>query len=187
MILSLIGVTFILFVVLVITMTYVKWGFKVLTAKLRWKSSASFMLIRGRSNNFNLPFVFNNDTDQYKIKLGNDVLTFPINRQEKAPLTLLGMPLYIRDINDCSNDLGLIYYDPQNPDTYSIKKAPGYIAPEEQEIILNNYKLSSNFKSFMDKYQTLLYIVIGLLIATAFNLYVSWEVLQFINDWAVAV
>lgn len=162
-------------------MPYVKFGLKVLFARFKWRSSASLMLIKGRANNFNLPYVFNNDLVAFKVKIGGEIQTFPINKQEKPVLNFLGLNLYIRDIEDASNDLGLVYVNRDDPYDWKMHKRPDFIPPEQHEIILNTAKLTSNIKSFFDKYQNLLYLVIGLCIGVAFNLYVSWELLQFVN------
>jgi hypothetical protein len=182
-ILTSLALNVILITIFVLAIPYIKFGFAVLFGKLRWKSNTAVMFIRSRANNFPMPYIFDNSKESFKKKLGGQVLTFPILKDEKPALTFLGMPAYFRDIEDSSNDLGLIYADPENPEALRIIKHPNYIRSEEIEIILNNQKLMSTVKTLLDNYQVLFMMVIGLLIAVLFNVYVSWELLSFINNF----
>ena len=170
-----------LIVMLALAMPFFIWGLKIFWGKLRYKSNASFLWIRSRKNNFTLPYVFDNSKESAKIKIGREVLTFPIKRDDVSKLTFIGMPLFIRDIEDATNEIGLVYRTKDGG--YAVVKEPDYIHSDEMEIILNNQKLMSTVKTLLDNYQFLFMIVIGLLIAVLFNVYVSWELLSFINGF----
>jgi len=175
----------ILGIIIAIAFPYVKWGISIFFGKLRFKSNASLMMLRSRKNNFGLPYIFDNSKDSMKVKLGREVLTFPIKRDDKPACTLIGLPLFIRDIEDASHEIGLYYLNGDGEQT--IVKTADFIGSEEMEIILNNQKLMSTVRTLLDNYKILFMIVIGLLIAVLFNVYVSWEMLSFINGLDLGV
>lgn len=186
--LNMLVIIVLLMTIFILTAKYIVWGFKILLGKIRYKEETAFLLLRGKNNNFGLPHVINQAQEAIVIKISGKKLTFPIIRKDKPEVTLLGMPLYIRDIEDASHDIGLVYSTPapteddQNKVSVSFVKSPYYIGSEEHQIVIDNAKLNNTVKTLLDNYQIVFYIVVGLIIVSLFNAYASWEIISFINN-----
>ena len=180
----------VLMTIFILTAKYIVWGFKILLGKIKYKEETAFLLLRGKNNNFGLPYVINQAQEAIVLKISGKKLTFPIVRKDKPEVTLLGMPLYIRDIEDASHDIGLVYStsvpDENEPtklvNKVSFVKSPYYIGSEEHQIVIDNAKLNNTVKTLLDNYQIVFYIVVGLIIVSLFNAYASWEIVSFINN-----
>lgn len=185
-ILNMLAIIVILMTIFILTAKYIVWGFKIILGKIRFKEEAGLLLIRGKNNNFGLPLVINQGVEAVVVKISGRKLTFPITRKDKPEVTLLGMPLYIRDIEDASHDIGLVYSTPDPADEkkelLSFVKSPYFIGSEEHQIVIDNAKLNNTVKTLLDNYQIVFYIVVGLIIVSLFNAYASWEIVSFINN-----
>lgn len=174
-------ISFLLITIVALNMKYIKIGLSFAWAKFRYKDNTGVCLLKNKNNNFGKIYFYNTSDEDIKIKIGSQILHFPIIRDTSKQLFFWGLPLTIRDIEDAQNELGLVYQDPENPEKINIHKYPNFIQSNEHQIILNNAKLQA-FKDLFKDNQRNFMLLVGIGIALLFILYVNWEMLQIINS-----
>ena len=180
---TLLIISFVLMTVIALNMKYIKMGLAYSWAKFRYKENAGVLLLKNKNNNIGVPYFYDTAQEDIKIKIGSQILHFPIIRENEKQLSFLGLPLTIRDIEDAQNELGLVYQDPNDIKKIIPYKYPNFINSNEHQIILNNAKLQA-FKDLFKDSQRNFMILVGIGIALLFILYVNWELLQIINSGA---
>ena len=166
--------------VVIFTLKYVIFGLKFFIAKSRHKQNLAAIFIRSRNNSLGLPYLVNDADEKVTIKVGGKVRNYPLLRKEGDNMRWFDLPMYIFDAEDLQNELGFYYTDDKG--NAVVRKSANFIGSESIQVIVDNELLTSEFTKLMSVYKTVYYIVLGLGIAVAFNAYVAFETLNYINN-----
>jgi len=166
--------------ILLFTGKYVLFGLKFLLAKKKYGQDLCAVFIRSKNNTLGLPYFANSSQSKLTLKVGGRLRDYLLRRKDGADMRWFGLPMYIFDAEDLQNELGFYYTDDKG--NAVVRKAADYASSEEIQVVLDNELLTSEFTKLMAMYRTVYLIVLGLGIAVAFNAYVAFETLNYINN-----
>lgn len=165
---------------------YLWFGIKLQRAKSKLgASNVGLMFLRNKSNNFSLPAIIDLQNFKFTRKKSDNTETYLYARDQLKDGKFFGFPYCIFDDDDNKTSVGL-YYAHTNADgspAYEdvivgydenkkpvIRKKPVItpikpavtLPPEFYKSILDGEKMSKSIKDFLDKYQNLFYILLGI-------------------------
>jgi len=170
---------FILGMVCLLSMKYFLFGIKFFFAKSKYKQNLAAVFVRSRNGSLGLPYLVDDSKSTASLKIGGKKKDYPLTRKSKQELRWFDLPMYIYDSEDMQNELGLVYKNEAGQ--YVVKKDPNFVGSETLQTIIDNELLASEFNKLDARYKTVYMIVLGILIACAFNAYAAFEMLNYIN------
>lgn len=177
---------FVFLIYFALTFPYQLFALKIMIGKLKYKSNTGLIFMINKAGNFGFPYVVDMRQDTFKIKKDGVNQDYPITKNMVLQGTFFGLPYFIYDIDDVKTTVGLYYHssdDKGNPLFYDKTTVPVLSAIKESvtlspsflEALVGDRALTEALKELFNKHKTLVYILGGLAIATAFNVYVIYE------------
>jgi hypothetical protein len=172
---------------------YGLFGLRQALHKIKYKSNSGLIFLVNKSGNFGVPRLINLGDETFKTKVKGVSRDYPINNEQLQKGTFWGRPFIIYNIDDVKTNIG-IYYQKCDSDGYPLflemedekgntKMIPNLsplapsisLSPTWLDALVGDRALTDALKQLFSKHKTLLYILGGIAIATAFNVYVAYE------------